>query len=410
MDKQNTEHMPLTAPAGYAKEFRAVISGPYCKLDLYNDDGTVVFSQWLSEPQHLENCKEEPLFMPLIGEDTMAKINRTVIINGEKCWIRANNEQEYADKLISLSGCVPAKQSAKHLFSDYAKNWLEVYSKPNVDSSTALSYERTLNCHILPALGDKYIEDIITADIQTLFNNMGGAKTSKDKVKVVLGQIFGLALEDDGIITKNPLASKRLKITGNKSVQTKPYTVEQMRYLIGHIDFVQKAEDRAFLALLALHPLRLEEVLGLQYEDIDTKSMQIHICRAVTHPDRNQPKVKDTKTEKSERTIGLSALALPYLGQGCPGDFIVGGDKPLSYTLVRKMCERIRQETGFEEKVTPKRFRTTVLTDLYDQTKDIKLAQAAAGHTTSAMTLKHYVKGREEVDVANTVIDQLYSA
>ena len=51
---------------------------------------------------------------------------------------------------------------------------------------------------------------------------------------------------------------------------------------------------------------------------------------------------------------------------------------------------------GFNENITPRRFRTTVLTDLYDMTKDIKQAQAAAGHTTAAMTLKHYVKGRSE--------------
>ena len=32
------------------------------------------------------------------------------------------------------------------------------------------------------------------------------------------------------------------------------------------------------------------------------------------------------------------------------------------------MCQRIQRDTGFEESVTPRRFRTTVLTDLYDQT------------------------------------------
>ena len=131
MDKQNTEHTPLAAPVGYAKEFRAVLSGPYSKLDLYNDAGAVVCSLLLNE-QHLENCREEPLFMPLIGEDIMAKINRTVIINGEKRWIRANSEQEYADKLISLSGCVPAKETAKHLFSDYAKTGWKLFQSPTL--------------------------------------------------------------------------------------------------------------------------------------------------------------------------------------------------------------------------------------------------------------------------------------
>ena len=42
------------------------------------------------------------------------------------------------------------------------------------------------------------------------------------------------------------------------------------------------------------------------------------------------------------------------------------------------MWPRIQRDTGFEESVTPRRFRTTVLTDLYDQTKDVKQAQAAA--------------------------------
>ena len=42
-------------------------------------------------------------------------------------------------------------------------------------------------------------------------------------------------------------------------------------------------------------------------------TMTLHIRRAVTHPNRNQPEVKDSKTTNSHRTIGLSTLALPSL-------------------------------------------------------------------------------------------------
>ena len=165
------------------------------------------------------------------------------------------------------------------------------------------------------------------------------------------------------------------------------------------------------MALQALHPLRLEEVLGLAPEDIDTGNMTIHVRRAVTHPTRNQPEVKDTKTESSHRTVDLSSLALPYLQPSASATvkFLFGGNKPLSYTQVRRMCGRIQRDTGFPESITPIRFRTTVLTDLYDQTKDIKLAQAAAGHTTSAMTLKYYVKGRETSSEAVAAVDKLYA-
>lgn len=71
---------------------------------------------------------------------------------------------------------------------------------------------------------------------------------------------------------------------------------------------------------------------------------------------------------------------------------MVGGDAPFSYTQVRRMCGRIQKDMRFEQRIIPNRFRTTVLTDLYDSTKDIKQTQAAAGHTTAAMTLRHYVQ------------------
>lgn len=47
---------------------------------------------------------------------------------------------------------------------------------------------------------------------------------------------------------------------------------------------------------------------------------------------------------------------------------------------------------------------------MYDQIKDINLAQVAAGHTASAMTLRYYVKDREAISKAAAVVDRAYSA
>ena len=138
----------------------------------------------------------------------------------------------------------------------------------------------------------------------------------------------------------------------------------------------------------------LEEVLELKENDIDRTNCLIHIEPAVTHPARNQPLVKDTKTEASRRATDLVEQIVSYLPKCAPESFILGSKESLTYTQVRRMCERIRRDTGFEETISPRRFRTTVLTDLYDMTKDIK--QAQAGHTTATMTLRHYVKGRQQ--------------
>lgn len=346
------------------------------------------------------------------GENMATKINRKFTLNHETCWVHANSETEYVEKLIALLGSKGLKQAPekpKHNFREYALNWFEVYSKPNIGTSTATTYKRQLDLYLVPALGHKAVEDITTDDLQRMFNGMSGAKATKEKARIVLNMVFDTALED-GIISKNPMKSKRLKITGSASKETPPYTVEQMQFLVERLEKVQEPGDRAFLALQALHPLRLEEVLGLKWEDIDLESMVLHIRRAVTHPNRNQPEIKDTKTEASARDIGLSQIAVKYLTPGKADEFVLGGEKPLSYTQVRRICNRIQRDTGFSERITPRRFRTTVLTDIYDQTHDIKQAQAAAGHTTSAMTLKHYVKGRGTASEAAAAIDRLYGS
>ncbi len=74
------------------------------------------------------------------------------------------------------------------------------------------------------------------------------------------------------------------------------------------------------------------------------------------------------------------------------------------------MCERIQKDISFTENITPVRFRTTVLTDVYDKTKDVKQTQLAAVHTTAAITLKHYIKGRGNLANVAVVIENSYLA
>jgi len=360
---------------------------------------------------HFDNRISERDVMPFSEGDTematKSKINQPVMINGEKRWITANSMQEFTDKVIKLMS-VP-QENGKHSFTDYAWNWYNTYSKPTVEKATATTYKRQLTLHLIPAFDGLAVEEITTDHVQRLFNSMDGAKATKDKAKMVLNQILDSAVEDK-ILTQNPLKSKRVKVTGKASKATTPYSVEQMRFIVQHIKDVKSPIDRTYLAIQTLHPLRLEEVLGLHPDDIDFNEMTLNIWRAVTHPDRNQPDIKGTKTVDSTRTVGLSALAIPYLDIDPSAEFIFGGNKPLSYTQVRRMCNRIKKDIGFNENITPLRFRTTVLTDLYDQTKDIKLTQEAAGHTTSAMTLKYYVKGRGTNSNAAAAVDRAYSA
>ena len=361
-----------------------------------------------STKMHLDNQTEADLMPSSEGATDMAnRINQAVMINGKKCWITAKTAQEFADKVANLlTGGV--QQKGTHPFTEYAWNWFNTYSLPNIATVTATTYRRQLEKYLIPAFGELSVEEITPDHVQQMFNKMIVAKATKDKARMVLNQILEAALEDK-LIDANPAKSRKVKVKGTASKPTAPYSVEQMRYLAKHLPDIRNDRDRAFLALLIYHPMRLEEELGLKGEDLDRENLKIRICRAVTHPNRNQPEIKETKTEGSVRVLDLSAKALVHIPETPDNEFILGGNKPLTYTVVRKMCQRIREDIGFEEKITPRRFRTTVLTDIYDQTKDIKLAQQTGGHANFDTSLKHYIKGRETTRVATDAVENLYS-
>lgn len=366
-----------------------------------------------SNKMHLDNCTEADTVPYQEETDDMAnRINQPVVINGEKHWITAKTAQEFADKVAALTGaasCSETQQANKHPFDEYAWNWYYTYSEPNIATVTQETYKRQLKKYLCPAFEGLAVEEITPNHIQQMFNKMNVSKATKDKAKMVLNQILEAALEDK-LITANPLKSRKVKIKGTTSKSTEPYSIEQMQYLIAHLDDVKNARDRAFLALMALHPLRLEEGVGLKGGDINREEMTITVRRAVTHPVRNQPEIKETKTSASMRTIGLAATALAHIPETPANEFIFGGKKPLSYTVVRRMCQRIQRDTGFEEKITPIRFRTTVLTDMYDMTRDIKVVMDTGGHAQMSTSVKHYIKGRQSVHAATEAVDRRYTS
>ena len=349
----------------------------------------------------------------LESEEFMSNtIRRHVRINGTTVWITAKTEQEYMEKVVRLSGGnVMPVSKPKHPFGEYALTWLNVFSRPNVERVTSVSYEQQLKNYILPVLGEMNLEDITPADVQKIFNNMGKRmkQESKNKVKIVLNQIFKMAMNDD-IIAKNPLEAPSIRIKGEKSTPTVPYSVNEMRYMAEHLIDIQSGMDRAWLAISISLPLRPEEVLGLTRADVDEVNGVFHIRNTVTHPARNEPEFKTyTKTTASIRDLAVSEELLSCLPvRGKLNEFVIGGKTPLTYMQVRRMRERIQRDIRFDGSITPRRFRTTVATDISAQTHDLKLVQKMLGHSSPQMTLKHYDKGRSTTVDATDAIASCY--
>jgi integrase len=69
------------------------------------------------------------------------------------------------------------------------------------------------------------------------------------------------------------------------------------------------------------------------------------------------------------------------------GELVPG--RALNPAYVRALVARLAKQAGITRRVHPHMLRHTALTALYDKTRDLRMVQTVAGHTTSRMTERY---------------------
>ena len=349
----------------------------------------------------------------------MAKrIQQRATINGEVKWLSGANQQElfecYLKHAIS-AGIVAINDGTKtetqtkdaiH-FGKYLKEFISTY-KSKQSSLTMSNRLRIMERHILPRLGAIPIDQVKTSDIQIWFDELvdqGYARETILKIKNTISPAFDSAVED-GLISVNPIKSKRLVINTHKGSHHKAIPPAKMMWVREHVHILPMREKR-IVALLSYTGMRLEEVLGVCWDDFDFHAKRIHINRAVIHPTRNQPEVKLPKTAAGNRVIPLPDKLIELLAPLEYEGFVLGGSKPLSYQQQKLAFDRIRKTFGLED-YTAHDFRDTCATEWREAGMSIETISKMLGHANSAVTEKYYVKFREKsLDEARSVMNRI---
>jgi integrase/recombinase XerD len=134
--------------------------------------------------------------------------------------------------------------------------------------------------------------------------------------------------------------------------------------------------------------LRSSEIVNLQIGDVDLKTGKVVV--------RIGKGGKDRQLWAAERTLDavrrwVERRAKPSIDCGYLYSTLEG--KQLDTSYLRHMCARYGKRAGIEKRIHPHMLRHSFATDLYRQTKDIRMVQKALGHSdlSSTMIYTHLV-------------------
>ncbi len=127
------------------------------------------------------------------------------------------------------------------------------------------------------------------------------------------------------------------------------------------------------LTLMLNAGLRAGELLSLRVRDVDWTSGKLTVRQGKNKKDRilwlNEDDLELLRKWREKRPQG--ELLFTTLGGGRIND-----------RYLRALVERLARKAGIEKKVHPHTLRHTFATDLYRQTKDLRLVQKALGHSS----------------------------
>lgn len=339
-----------------------------------------------------------------------------VNVNGVEKWITGNSMQDMFDSYLKLclqQGVVappiattPANNTP--LFGRYIVNFNRIY-KSKQESLTKESRRRITEKHIIPRWADIPLDKIKTSDIQLWFNELeekGYSHETLLKIKNNMSPALDAAVED-GYISRNPMKSVRLKIGGKDTVHHQAIPSDKMAEIRERIYLIEETRVRRMATLLCYTGMRMEEILGLKWEDFSDD--WIYVQRAVIHPNRNMPEVKSPKSSASKRRIPLTKEMKFGLGQTELTGFVLASKngEPLSYTEARYCMKKIQKM--FNIKYTAHDFRDTCATEWREAGIPTDIIARLLGHSKSDITENRYVKYRDEIfNGVRQIMDQIY--
>jgi integrase len=206
------------------------------------------------------------------------------------------------------------------MFSDHMDHWIETYAKAHCKYSTWSNYIAVTEKHLKPVFSGKRLDEITRQDVADLINGKLAAGSSRGTVRNIISplrEMFNHAV-DTGVLAANPANRCGRYMKASQAAKANRMTIDPLsREEVGllldtataHYDFQTYA-----LFLTAVRAgLRMGEIFGLQWSDLDFNSRFVEVRRNIVEGRLETPKSKQLRRVDMSKQLAANLQELQRL-------------------------------------------------------------------------------------------------
>lgn len=221
-------------------------------------------------------------------------------------------EAEMKVKLSNPTYTPVFSAQSKQTVKEYLGEWIENH-KINLRPSTYSSYKCHIENHINPYVGHIRLKELTPAMLDSMFRVLyDEKKLSKSTVRYAQ-RILSVSLEAARkyrYIETNPARDVITKF-GKQGETPEPYNITEVQRLMGSIS---GTEHEVPVVLAGLYGLRISEIIGLRWRNVDIGTMQFSVIEQMPFNTPAGTKTIDNMapTKSNGRVLPITETTLPY--------------------------------------------------------------------------------------------------
>jgi integrase len=350
-------------------------------------------------------------------------------INGKRRrkFVYARTRQEVVAKLRTRRNELDSGQpfvDERQTVERWLNHWLDNVLPGTVKPTTAANYGNLARTHLIPALGKHRLAKLDVRHVEELIADLGRAGYRPNTIRLVrsvLRRSLGHAVRQ-GVLARNVVT-----LTDGPRIPRgtgRALTIEQVQKLLE--GSLGKRYEVGFV-LLVETGMRLGELLGLRWDDVDLEAGQLSISQTLSTLD-GKIVLDEPKTASSRRPYELSRQAVDALkshrarqaterlaiGKNWSASGLVLVTElgtPVDPNNFRKVFRRVSTEAGIED-CHPHELRHTAASLMLSRGVPLHVVSDVLGHSSISVTKDvygHLVAG-ERRKATDAIASVLYGA